>query len=99
LALAGRRREFPVVAIRVSGELADVHYFPFKGHPGFRALASPSASQSSGQSITLIYEGCDPSTGEESPVEFIVPIDTAIDLAKEFHRTGTRPVGASWFEL
>jgi len=91
---------YPAVAIRVSGDLADVHYFPFEGHPGFRALASPSAAEGSCcQSITLVYEGCDPSTGAESPIEFIVPIATAIDLAKEFHRTGTRPGGASWFEL
>jgi hypothetical protein len=91
---------YPAIAIRISGELADVHYFPFEGHPGYRAQASPSASQGpGGQSVVLIYEGCDPSTGEESPVEFIVPIDTAIGLAREFHRTGTRPQGAAWFEL
>lgn len=29
-------QKYPALAIRVSGDLADVHYFPQEGHPGFR---------------------------------------------------------------
>jgi hypothetical protein len=90
---------YPAVAIRVSGDVADVHYFPFEGHPGFRALASPAGPDHGRNTTTLVYEGCDPSSGEESPVEFILPVDTAVSLAREFFRTRTRPSGASWFEL
>jgi hypothetical protein len=91
---------YPTVAIRVSGDLADVHYFPFKGHPGFRALASPSVrSEQGGKTTTFVYEGCDPASGEESPIEFTLPVDRAVSLAREFFRASARPSGASWFEL
>jgi hypothetical protein len=91
---------YPAVAIRVSGDVADVHYFPFDGHPGFRALPSPSVRlDHGGGTTTLLYERCDPSSGEQSPSEFIVSVDAAVSLAREFFRTGSRPSGASWFEL
>lgn len=88
---------YPTLAIRISGDLADVHYFPRDGHPGFRALAE--APLQSGPARIFIYEGCDPATGEETPVEFVLPVSTAIDLAKEFHRTGARSSAVSWLEL
>ena len=91
---------YPAVAIRISGDLADVHYFPLAGHPGFRALASPSRRPIyGGATATLVYEGCDPSSGEESPTEFVIPVDTAVSLGREFFRTGTRPSSTPWFEL
>jgi len=88
---------FPAVAIRLSGDFADVHYFPHDGHPGFRALAETPPP--AGQTTTFIYEGCDPPTGEETPSEFVLLASTAIDVAKEFQRTGTRSPVLSWFEL
>lgn len=88
---------YPTLAIRISGDLAGVHYFPCKDHPGFRALAEPSVQED--QPSTFVYEGCDPATGEETPSEFVLPISTAMDLAKEFHRTRTRSSAVSWFEL
>ena len=87
---------FPVMAIRISGSLADVHYFPDEDHPGFRALAEPS--QQRGGTTAFIYEGCDPATGEETPSEFVLPVSTAILIAKEFHLTRTRSSAVSWFE-
>jgi hypothetical protein len=88
------------LAIRISGDLADVHYFPEEGHPGFRALAEPSAARvKENQMTTLIYEGCDPATGEETPSEFVLPVSTAIALARQFHRTRRRSPAVSWLEL
>jgi hypothetical protein len=87
----------PSMAIRISGNLADVHYFPDEGHPGFRALAEPAALGA--RTTTFIYEGCDPATGEETPSQFVVPVSKAIDVAKDFHRTGARSSAVSWFEL
>jgi hypothetical protein len=92
--------QYPAVAIRVSGELADVHYFPEEGHPGFRALAELSRAEVQGGAMTtLVYEGCDPATGEETPSEFVLPVSRAIDLAAEFYRTGGRSPAISWLEL
>lgn len=54
--------EYPCLAIRVSGNVADVHYFPTDGHPGFQCLGGEGLT-ADGETI-LAYEGCDPSTGE-----------------------------------
>ena len=89
--------KYPSLAIRVSTDVADVHYFPHKGHAGFRALADASVLKDKPR--ILIYEGCDPATGEETPGEFVLPVSVAIDLAKEFHRTGERSSAVEWFEL
>lgn len=90
---------YPALAIRVSGHIADVHYFPFEGHPGFRALATPGGSSSGVRMVYLVYEGCDPSTGEETPIDYALPAEVALSLAMEFYRKQEMPAGASWLEL
>jgi len=97
--LARDDARYPTLAIRISGDMADVHYFPHEGHPGFRALAEPSVREGQPTNFLFIYEGCDPATGEETPSEFVIPLSTAIALAKEFHRSGARSSAVSWFEL
>jgi hypothetical protein len=87
----------PVLAIRVSGDVADVHYFPRDGHPGFRCLGGdglPTVGLT-----TLVYEGADPATGEETPNEFVVPVETARAIAREFFRTKQMSLAVSWSEL
>ena len=88
---------YPTLALRVSGEVADVHYFPWDGHPGFRCLGGDGLPN--GGSTTLVYEGCDPATGEETPNEFVIPFETALAIAKEFFRTKQMSAAVSWFEL
>ena len=91
---------YPVVSIRVSGALADVHYFPEEGHPGFRALAAPESTQEQeAPDVRFRYEGCDPASGEDVPGQFVLPFSVALDLAREFYRTGAQPSSAAWFEL
>lgn len=89
--------QYPALAIRASGEVADVHYFPCDGHPGFRCLGGNGLPD--GGLTTLVYQGCDPATGEESPNEFVVSFETARALAREFFRTGQMSPTVSWFEL
>jgi hypothetical protein len=48
---------------------------------------------------TLVYPGCDPASGEQSPNEFIVPFETARSVAKEFFRSMQMSKAVSWFEL
>jgi hypothetical protein len=95
--LADDDEPHPAMAIRVSGDLADVHYFPHEGHPGFRALVESSAPRA--PMTTFIYEGCDPAAGEETPSEFVLPAAAAIEIAKEFQLTGEMSAAVSWFEL
>ncbi len=89
--------EYPKLAIRVSGEIADVHFFPKDAHPGFRCLGGAGLPQ--GGMTTLVFDGCDPGAGEDTPNEFVVPVETAGAIAAEFLRTGQRSAEVEWCEL
>ncbi len=53
--------KYPELAVRISGEFADIHYFPEDGHPGFRCLGGNGLPE--GGRTTLVYEGSDPGSG------------------------------------
>jgi hypothetical protein len=88
---------YPVLAVCVSGNVADVTYFPRDRHPGFRCLGGNGLPE--GGLTTLVYEGCDPASGEQEPNEFIVPFETACSVAKDFFRSSQMSETVSWFEL
>src|SRR5262249_30175044 len=79
--LAPDEERHPALCLRVSGDVADVHYFPRDRHPGFRCLGGNGLPK--GGLTTLVYRGADPETGEQTPNEFVVPFDTARAIAKE----------------
>ena len=89
--------QYPCMAIRVSGDVADVHYFPEAGHPGFRCLGGTGLPEDG--FTTLIYEGCDPAAGEATPNRFIVPWPTARSIAGDFLAGGRMSDRVRWFEL
>ena len=89
--------QYPTLAIRVSGDLADVHFFPRNGHPGFRCLGG--AGMPDGGSMRFVFQGCDPADGEDTPNEFVVPLRTAKSIATEFLRSERKARDVSWFEL
>jgi hypothetical protein len=89
--------EYPALQLRISGHLADVIYFPHDGHPGFRCMGGDGLPP--GGMTTLLYEGADPGTGEETPNEFILPAESAMLIAEEFRRSQQMSGGFSWFEL
>lgn len=89
--------KFPKLAIRVSGDVADVHYFPTEDHPGFRVLGGKGLPE--GGMTTLIFDGCDPGTGEDTPNEFVLTLETARATAMHFFQTGKRWDGVEWCEL
>jgi hypothetical protein len=89
--------EYPTLAIRATGDLADIHYFPSEGHPGFRCLGGDGLPE--GGMTTLVFPGCDPATGEQNPNEFIVHFETARLAARDFFHSLRMLPSASWFEL
>jgi hypothetical protein len=95
--LSDAARSYPCLAMRVSGNLSDVHYFPCESHPGFRCLGRQDLPPHGWS--TLVFEGCDPGDGEECPNEFIVPFAAVLAVAKEFFRTKRMSSSAEWFEL
>jgi len=90
-------QQYPSLAIRVTGGYADVHHFPYDGHPGFRCLGGEGLPKNGWS--RFVYQGCDPGTGEDTPNKFIVPLVTAAAIAKEFLRTGQRSDAVAWLEL
>lgn len=88
---------YPALALRVSGDVADVRYFPWAGHPGFRCLRSGGLP--SGGLTRLVYQGADPATAEDVPNEFVVPVELAAEIAAEFFRSRRMSAAVSWFEL
>lgn len=90
-------QEFPSLAIRVSDHLADVHFFPEDGHAGFRCLGGEGLPPDG--TAKLVFEGCDPGDGEETPNKFIVSLEAAVSVATEFFRRKPMSGDVSWFEL
>ncbi len=95
--LADNACKYPCLGIIVSGDLSDIHYFPYEGHPGFRCLGEAGLPPE-GMSV-FVFDGCDPGDGIEVPNEFVVPIATAVTVAKEFLRRKQLPTLVEWFEL
>ena len=87
----------PALAIRLSGQLADVHYFPGDGHPGLRRLGAVDLPV--GGATLFVYEGCDPASGESVPNEFLISATMALSIAADFFETQKIPEAASWLEL
>ena len=74
---------YPYLAVRVTADYADVHYFSFDGHPGFRCLGGEGLPE--GGWIKFVYRGCDPSAGKESPNKFVVPFGKRMPLPNIFY--------------
>lgn len=89
--------DYPLLEIRISGDVADVHFFPKEGHPGFRCLGGWGLPVDG--STKLVYQGCDPGDGEEIPNRFIIPLATARRVAREFLARKRMSDAVSWFEL
>ena len=89
--------QYPAMALRISSGVADVHYFPHDGHPGFRCLGGDGLP--AGGMTRLVYQGADPATGEDTPNEFVVPVELVGEVAAEFFRSQQMSAAVSWFEL
>lgn len=91
--------EFPCLAMRFTGIHADVHWFGDDQGNMYRSLRPDSASQLDGECTRFIFEHSDPSTGEDSPNQFVIPRETAFGIARSFFESTTLPSGFSWYEL
>jgi hypothetical protein len=89
--------QYPMLAITITGELADVMFFLEEGHPGFRCLGGQGLSKDG--STTFVFDGCDPWTGEDSPNEFVVSLNSAYLIAAEFLQRKRMSEAESWLEL
>ncbi|MCP5120202.1 MAG: hypothetical protein GY953_56115 [bacterium] len=89
--------EYPCLGSIVSGEQSNIHYFPEKGHPGFRCLGGKGLPPE-GTSI-FVFDAGDPGDGIEVPNDFVVPVATAVVVAKEFLRCRNLPTSVEWLEL
>ena len=88
---------YPLLCMRVSGDVADIIFYPADGHPGFRCLCGEGLPE--GGMTTLVYEGCDPGDGEAEPNEFIVPFAKARAVALDFLDELRMSGSLSWLDL
>ena len=95
--LSPTNAEWPCLAIRISGNHGDVHYFPTERHAGFRRLSGQGLSD--GGFTKLEFDGCDPSDGEESPNAFILSFQQIVDIARNFFCSGTILDFEKWLAL
>jgi hypothetical protein len=89
--------DYPLLCMRVSGDVADIIFYPADDHPGFRCLGGDGLPE--GGMTTLVYEGCDPGDGEEEPNRFIVPFAKARAVAMDFLRDWRMSEAAFWLDL
>lgn len=94
---SGKIPEYPILNLRIHESLAVATYFPDSGHPGFRCYGNQTLD--SNRMTTFVFEGSDPSTGEEEPNEFILDVETAIGIASEFLNDSDLPKSRQWLEL
>jgi len=90
-------KEYPCLAIRIGGNLGDMHFIPDSDSPGYRCLGGEDLPR---DGITkLLFMGCDPGTGEEVPNECVVAVGTITKTARGF-LLGESVLGlAAWIEL
>jgi hypothetical protein len=89
--------DYPLLCMRVSGNVADIIFYPTDGHPGFRCLGGEGLLE--GGMTTLVYEGCDPADGEAEPNRFIVPFAKACSVASDFLHELRMSEAESWLDL
>lgn len=89
--------DYPLFCMRVSGNVADIIFYPVNGHPGCRCLGGEGLPE--GGMTNLVYEGCDPSDGEVEPNRFIVPFSKACAVASEFLHELRMSEAESWLNL
>jgi hypothetical protein len=88
--------DFPTINIMVNGDLAYIHYFPERRHPGFSSIGMAPGLKSGGESVFF------PSSSNE-PLgimnEQVVGFSDAMKVAQEFAFSAAMPKSIRWFEF
>jgi hypothetical protein len=86
---------FPAICILVKGDIANVHFFPREGHPGFTSVANVSGPSSNETSVFFAR----PTEKAWVRNDALVPFSDALKAAQEFAVSKTMPKCIQWFEL
>jgi|SRR5580693_9061754 hypothetical protein len=84
------------LAILVSNELANVHYFPPGKHPGYNSIGSIPELDVRGYSKFSINN---PDELQWIGNAHVVPFSAAVNAAKEFFERDELPKSINWLEL
>ena len=95
--LAGEVGAFPALAMTFTGPVAELHFFAQASHPGFRCVGGEGLPED-GETL-LVYEGCDPGDGIQTPNEFIIRSEQAADIAAFFLANQAMSDAVAWLEL
>jgi hypothetical protein len=95
--LSRERQAYPTLALQLGGSLGSATFFPQAGHPGFRCVRGQALVDDGFTKI--VFQGCDPSDGEEVPNEFVLGFESLVALAKVFFLNGGMSTSEQWLEL
>jgi hypothetical protein len=88
--------DYPVLAIVINQELASLSYFPEAGSPGFKSVGNLSGLKKG--EFTKFYINT-PTEIHLVLNESIVPVEVAVEAAKEFLADKKLPSPVKWLEL
>lgn len=93
--LCGNER-YPLLAIMICETLACLHYFPTDGHPGFISVAKSCKLP---QNVTVLFYTNTADEEIEVASESAVPLQLALEAAREFFVSKNIPRCVDWVEL
>ena len=85
--------EGPSLAVLVKDDIACVHYFPSKEHPGFHSVGLKADWETMVSFVADNYEAID------VPLAMVVPWNAALLAAEEFFQSSVTPTSIKWSEL
>ena len=88
---------YPVLCVLTNKTYAYVHYFEREGEPGVQSISNNRTNLEEG-GMSIFYTNTDK---EEVAVEnrYIIDIEKAIEIVKEFYNSKTLPRCIEWEEL
>lgn len=95
--LSQEHEAYPTLALQIGGSLGNATFFPRDGHPGFRCLKGQVLLED--EFTRIVFEGCDPSDGEEVPNEFVLGFESLVALTKIFFHSSGMSKSELWLEL
>lgn len=88
--------EFPWIIVSTLNDYAHVHYFPEKDHPGFQAIGT--LAEEIGEDFMVFYTNT-PTEEISVESEYVVDIETAVNIVRALYERKELPDLVEWDEL
>jgi len=86
--------DYPLLIIKVNGDLAWLYYIPSPEHPGFHSMGTVGSDPYGATKFVTLGP-----QEEQYPNNQLVPFFAAVEATKQFFATPELPKCVKWFEL